>query len=190
MIRDSPQSHSSSSSSSSGESFEANDRTVEDDIQIFNLPPSISHQSIVNEADYRPHRQPRPTFYNTNPNPNYRPSFPPSFPFPINHNFNRPIYPQQPSLNEFPQPMYNTELHDEDDHFNSGAIASGGEGPSEVFDLTNDIRVNQILSEQGRPFHPDAEFISVPNQPRPRPFESYPQQYPTYYFTAFRDIKK
>lgn len=186
MIHDSPQSQS-SSSSSSGESFEARERTEEeDDIQIFNLPPS--HQSIVNEGDYRqPHRQPRPTFYNTNPN--RRPPFPPAFNFPVNHNFNLPLYPQQPSINEFPQPIYNTELHDEDDNYNSGAINGGGEGPSEVFDLTNDIRVNQILSEQGRPFHPDAEFISVPNQPRPRPFESYPQQYPTYYFTAFRDIK-
>lgn len=134
----------------------------------------------MNEADYRPNRQPRPTFYNTNPN--NRPPFPPAFPFPVNHNFNRPFYPQQPSINEFPQPIYNTELDDDDNN--------GGEGASEVFDLTNDIRVNQILSEQGRPFHPDAEFISVPNQPRPRPFESYPQQYPTYYFTAFRDIKK
>lgn len=181
-MQDSAQSHSSSSSSSSGESFEARDRTLDDEIQIFNLP---SHQSIVNEADYRPYRQPRPTFYNTN----NRPPYPPAFPFPINHNFNRPFYPQQPSINEFPQPMYNTELHDDDDGFASGG-AGGGEGPSEVFDLTNDIRVNQILSEQGRPFHPDAEFISVPNQPRPRPFESYPQQYPTYYFTAFRDIKK
>uniref|UniRef100_A0A336KKE7 CSON011373 protein n=1 Tax=Culicoides sonorensis TaxID=179676 RepID=A0A336KKE7_CULSO len=177
-------SSSSSSSSSSGESYEERPQHTAD-IQFVSLEsnPIETHQSIVNQENFIPHRQPRPTFYNTNPN--YRPPAPPVFPFPVNHHLNRPFYTQQRPVNEFPRPIFNSEL-DDNDNDDSGA----GEGASEVYDLTNDIRVNQFLSEQGRPFHPDAEFISVPNQPRPRPFESYPQQYPTYYFTAFRDIKK
>ncbi|XP_063709396.1 uncharacterized protein LOC134837929 [Culicoides brevitarsis] len=192
MLRDAPSQ--SSSSSSSRESLEVREAPLEH-IQIFTLPNS--HQSIVNAPPEQtsPHRQPRPTFYNTNPNRPVnninRPQFPPSFSYPINHNFNRPVYPppQRPFVNEVPQPIYNTELQDDDDDRFGNSGPYSGQTASEVFDLTNDIRVNQILSEQGRPFNPDAEFISVPNQPRPRPFESYPQQYPPYYFTAFRDIK-
>lgn len=171
------------------------------DIEIFDLNSKpIVMQEI--QVEPKPHRQPRPTFYNQNNNHNfynnYRPPFQTNYPqalqpFPVqipqefpNNNQNRPFQSATP-VQEFPIINQNRPFQSANPISNTEFDASS---ESELYDLTNDIRVNQILAEQGRPFHPDAEFISVPNQPRPRPFESYPQQYPPYYFTAFRGIKK
>lgn len=176
----------------------------------------LQNHAIESEKIVNSHRRPRPTFYNDyKPYPSssqqyYPPQFPPS-PYPPPYQTQQPDFypPSQPPLP--PQSPYypvapprpirpsnngpHSEFDDDIDGVgstNNGGVAQSDEAAfgSEIHDLTSDIRVNQVLYESGRPFNPDAEFISVPNQPRPRPFENYPPFYPPFFYTAFRDIKK
>lgn len=136
----------------------------------------ILSPKILTDTSYNS-RKPRPTFYKRPyglfPYPQY----------PLQNYPNQHITPNK--LPFFPQNNPGTQVGPQQFPLQFDSAEA-----SEVIDLTSDIFVNQILSEKGAPFHPDAEFISVPNQPRPRPFESYPQQHTPFYFTAFRDIKK